>query len=150
MKPVMEWFSRVVLIVTVCYVVVFGLIWFLRPARALASGFLLGGLISLYNVFHLSFRLRIAGLRIQSGSRKMAGLHMTVRVLAIVFGTLIVYRFPTRIDYRSFVLSLLFGYLLLVTVMSYYYLKGNGKTSSDEGGEIHGSDSESEISRNDL
>ncbi|EST12490.1 ATP synthase subunit I [Sporolactobacillus laevolacticus] len=150
MKPVMEWFSRVVLIVAVIYVSVFGLIWFLRPARALASGFLLGGLISLYNVFHLSFRLRIAGLRVQSGTRKLAGLHMTVRVLTIVFGALMVYRFPTWIDYRTFVLSLLFGYLLLVTVMSYYYLRGNGTTSSDEGGEIHGSDSESEISRTDI
>jgi hypothetical protein len=75
---------------------------------------------------------------------------MTVRVLTIIFGALMVYRFPTWIDYRTFVLSLLFGYLLLVTVMSYYYLRGNGTTSSDEGGEIHGSDSESEISRTDI
>ncbi|MCQ2010787.1 MAG: ATP synthase subunit I [Sporolactobacillus sp.] len=150
MKPVMEWFSRVLMIVAIIYTSVFGLIWFLIPARALASGFLLGGLISLYNVFHLSFRLRIAGLRVQSGARHLAGLHMTVRIATIVFGVLMVYRFPTRIDYRSFVLSLLFGYLMLVTVMSYYYLKGNGTTSSDEGGETHGSDSESEISRNDI
>ncbi|MCO7125613.1 hypothetical protein NIE88_07495 [Sporolactobacillus shoreicorticis] len=49
MKPVMEWFSRVLLIVTIAYTSVFGLIWFLIPMRALASGFLLGGLISLYN-----------------------------------------------------------------------------------------------------
>ncbi|GAY77853.1 ATP synthase subunit I [Sporolactobacillus inulinus] len=150
MKSVMEWFSHVLLIITIVYIFLFGLIWFYEPVRALASGFLLGGLISLYNVFHLAFRLKIAGLRAQSGVRKSEGLHMTVRILMIVFGVLIVYRFSTRIDYRSFVLSLLFGYLMLVMVMSYYHLRSKGTTSSEEGGEIYGSDSESEISRNDL
>ncbi|GGL50312.1 hypothetical protein GCM10007968_13170 [Sporolactobacillus putidus] len=144
----MAWSSRVILVAAAVYAGVFGVIWFIRPMRALASGFLLGGLISLYNIFHLSFRLRIAGLRVLSGSRMPAGLHMTVRILTVIFGTLLVYRFPALIDFRSFVLSLLFGYILLVTVMSFYYLRKT--TSSDEGGETLGSDSESNISRDDV
>lgn len=150
MKQLIAWSSRVMLIVSAVYLVTFGLIWFFKPMRALANGSLLGGLISLYNIFHLAFRLRIAGLRVRSGSRKPAGLHMTVRFLTVIFGALLVYRFPTRIDYHSFVLSLLFGYLLLVTVISFYYLRKRSTISSDEGGETLGSDSESKVSRNDV
>ncbi|RYL95125.1 hypothetical protein EWI07_03635 [Sporolactobacillus sp. THM7-4] len=140
--------SRIIFMVSVSYILIFGLIWLLSPMKALAGGFLLGGLISLYNIYHLSLRLRMAGLRVIRGSRRLTGLHLMVRVLAVVFGALLVYRFPTRIDYRSFVLSLLFGYILLVAVTSFCYLRK--KTFSDEGGETLGSDSESEISRPDV
>lgn len=149
MKQLIAWSSRVILIVSAIYVSTFGLIWFFRPARALASGALLGGLISLYNIFHLALRLRIAGLRARSGLRP-AGLHSIIRILTVVFGTLLVYRFRARIDYHSFVLSLLFGYLLLVPVISFYYLRKGSTKSSDEGRDTLGSDSESEVSRNDV
>ncbi|MFT8319186.1 MAG: ATP synthase subunit I [Sporolactobacillus sp.] len=149
MKPLVEWAFPVARIASAIYLVLFGLIWFLTPAKALAAGFLLGGLISLYNVYHLYFRMKIVGLRIRSG-RRPVGLNMTVRILTVVFGVLMVYRFPTRIDYRSFVLSLLFGYLLMVTVVSIYYLKKGNTTSPNERRETLGSDSESTFSRNDV
>lgn len=75
---------------------------------------------------------------------------MTVRILTVIFGALLVYRFPTRIDYRSFVLSLLFGYLLAVSVIIFYLFKKGSTMSADERGETLGSDSKSKVSRNDV
>jgi hypothetical protein len=68
---------------------------------------------------------------------------MTVRILTVIFGALPVYRSPAFIDYRSFVLSLLFGYLFAVSVIIFYLFKKGSTMSADERGEILGSDSES-------
>lgn len=148
MAKELAWSYRIILLVYAIYVAFFALIWLTTPLKALAGGFLLGGLISLYNIYHLTLRVRIAGLRILSGSRRIAGLHMITRVLMVVFGALLVYRLPDWIDYRSFVLSLPFGYFLFVAVVTIYYLRKT--TSSHEGGETLGSDSESEISGHDI
>lgn len=127
-----------------------GLIWFLMPWKAQAAGCLLGGLISLYNVYHLYFRMKVVSACFHSKRCVPAGLQMTVRLLTVVAGVLVVCRFPTRFDYHTFVLSLLFGYLLMVVVFSVYYLKRGNAAFSKEGGETLGSDSENTISRNDL
>lgn len=148
MAKELAWSYRVILSVYALYVAFFALIWLMTPLKALAGGFLLGGLISLYNIYHLTLRVRIAGLRILSGSRNNAGLHMITRILMVVFGALLVYRLPDWIDYRSFVLSLPFGYFLFVAVVTIYYLRKT--TSPHEGGETLGSDSESEISGHDI
>lgn len=149
MKPLVAWAKPKMIGAAVVYLLTFGLIWLLTPMKAPAAGCLLGGLISLYNIYHLYFRMKIVGLRIRSGARP-AGLHMTVRVLTVLFGALMVYRFPARFDYRFFVLSLLFGYLLLIAVVSIYYLKKRNTTSPNERRETLGSDSESAFSRNDV
>ncbi|MFT8363912.1 MAG: ATP synthase subunit I [Sporolactobacillus sp.] len=149
MKPLVVWVKPKVLLVSASYIVGLGLIWLLTPWKAAAAGGLLGGLISLYNNYHLYFRMKIVGLRIRSGHRP-AGLHMTIRLLTVIAGCLVVYRFPAHFDYRFFVLSLLFGYLLMITVVSIYYLQKGNTTSPNEGRETLGSDSESAFSRNDV
>lgn len=90
----------------------------------------------------------MTGLRVLSGSRMQAELQMKAVFPTAAAAVLTGCRFPVLIDFRSFVLSLLSDCILLVAVMSFCSLRKTA--SSDEGGETLGSDSESEVSRNDI
>lgn len=134
--------------IAIAAVLLMALLWLATPLKAVFAGMILGSAISLYNIFHLGFRLRLAGESILKGSKKLSGINTMVRILMVGFGILLVYRFPQWIDYHSYVLSLLFGYLLLVFSVSFFHIKNT--SLHHEGREVLGTDTENNVPGSDL
>ncbi|WEG13108.1 ATP synthase subunit I [Pullulanibacillus sp. KACC 23026] len=132
---------RLVLILTSFIFLVSILLWYLTPAKSFVAGFILGGLISLYNVLYLGRRIKLISQLIIAGSHRRAGLGFLNRILMVVFGAILVYKFPEWLDYRSYVLGLPLCYILLLIATGVTIKKGK-EPSSREGRDVLGTDSE--------
>ncbi|MFC4619862.1 ATP synthase subunit I [Camelliibacillus cellulosilyticus] len=110
----LAWYRRLILILSSCILGIFILLWFFTPAKSLIAGFILGGVISLYNTLYLARRIRIIGLLAMKGFQRHAGTGLLNRLIMVVFGVIIVYRFPNWFDYRTMIAGLLIGYVLMV------------------------------------
>ncbi len=139
MKTEMARSYRMIVIISSIIFLILIILWFSTPVKSLIAGAILGGLISLYNIFHLALRARLAGKQVLAGSKKLVGINTLTRIAMVGFGILLAYRFPAWIDYRSLVLSLPYGYILLVVVPSFYYIKET--RSRHEGRDILGDNS---------
>jgi ATP synthase protein I len=120
-------FRRLILILSCWILAVLILLWFITPAKSFVAGFILGGLISLYNVLYLARRVRIVGQFAVAGSRRIVGTGFVNRILIVVFGIILAYRFPEWIDYRSLVFGLLISYVVMVVVACLYANKENAQ-----------------------
>ncbi|TCP20253.1 ATP synthase I subunit [Scopulibacillus darangshiensis] len=141
MTKELAWPVRMMMIISCSIFIILTFLWFVTPAKPLIAGFILGELISIYNIFHLAYRVKLAGDRVAAGSQKLVGIKTLTRILMVGFGIILVYRFPEWIDYRSFVLTLPFGYILMVVVTSFFYIK-KSSIHQEEGRDVLGTDSE--------
>ncbi|WP_230458972.1 ATP synthase subunit I [Terrilactibacillus tamarindi] len=116
----MAWSYRVMLVIYVCLLLFTSLLWIALPIKSLLAGFALGMSISFYNILQIILRTQIASKEVLKGSRKRRGLNSFTRYLAVAFGVLLIYRYPTWFDFRVFVFSLPIGYVLLVLINIYY------------------------------
>lgn len=139
---------RMMLIISGCIFTFLIILWFLTPVKPLVAGIILGGLISIYNIFHMAFRVKLASDRVIAGSQKLVGIKTLSRILMVVFGIILAYRFPEWIDYRSMVLTLPLGYILMVIVVSFTYI--SKPNSHQEGRDVLGTDSEAKVPRHDV
>ncbi|MFC7391861.1 ATP synthase subunit I [Scopulibacillus cellulosilyticus] len=114
---------RITLILSCCILIFLIFLWFVTPAKSLIAGFIIGGLISFYNVFHLAYRVMLAGKLVASGSQKLVGLKTLSRIAVVGFGIVLACRFPEWIDYRSLVLALPLGIIVMIVSASFYYIK---------------------------
>lgn len=119
----LAWYRRLILILSSCILGIFILLWFFTPAKSLIAGFILGGVISLYNTLYLARRIRIIGLLAMKGFQRHAGTGLLNRLIMVVFGVIIVYRFPNWFDYRTMIAGLLIGYVLMVITACLYAKK---------------------------
>ncbi|WP_141603668.1 hypothetical protein [Terrilactibacillus laevilacticus] len=148
MKNELAWSYRVMFVIYVCLLIIASLLWILLPVKSLLAGFVLGMTISFYNIFHMTLRVRIASVKVLSGSHKLMGLKSMTRFLMVTFGALLVYKLPAVFDFRTFVFSLLLGYLTLIVVTTIE--TGKQTRLSLERRENIGNNSKSEISRDDV
>ncbi len=120
--------NRLVLILTSIILVLSLLLWFVTPAKSFVAGFILGGLISLYNVLYLARRVSLITQLVIAGSHRPKSLGFLYRILMVVFGIILVYKFPEWFDYRSYVLGLPLCYVLLLVATAITIYKGKEKT----------------------
>ncbi|HET6872419.1 MAG TPA: ATP synthase subunit I [Sporolactobacillaceae bacterium] len=132
---------RLVLILTSITLLCSILLWLLTPAKSFVAGFILGGLISLYNVLYLARRVNVISQLVITGIRGRMGLGFLYRVLMVVFGAILVYKRPEWFDYRTYVLGLPLCYILLLIATGFTLRKGK-EITPQEGGDVLGTDSE--------
>ncbi|SMO67239.1 ATP synthase subunit I [Melghirimyces algeriensis] len=104
-----------VLIFTASVLALIFLMWLIFPAKSFFAGLFLGGLVSLYNVLHISRKLRLAGEAVLSGA-KTRGLGMANRFLALVLPLILGIRFPEQVNVLSIFLGLPIGYVTAIVV----------------------------------
>jgi ATP synthase protein I len=132
---------RLVLILTAVTLFCSILLWLFTPAKSFVAGFILGGLISLYNVLYLARRVKIISQLVITGVQRRMGLGFLYRVLMIIFGAILVYKRSEWFDYRSYVLGLPLCYILLL-IATGFTIKNGKEITPQEGGEILGTNSE--------
>lgn len=133
--------SRLVLILTSIILLISILLWLITPAKSFVAGFILGGLISLYNILYLARRVKLITQLVIAGSQRHMGLGFLYRILMVIFGAILVYKLPEWFDYRSYVLGLPLCYILLLIATGITIYKGKDKTPR-EGRDVLGTDSE--------
>ncbi|MBM7645367.1 multisubunit Na+/H+ antiporter MnhE subunit [Scopulibacillus daqui] len=114
---------RITIILSSCILIFLIFLWFLIPAKSIIAGFIIGGLISFYNVFHMAYRVMLAGKLAASGSQKLVGLKTLSRIAVVIFGIILACRFPEWIDYRSLLLGLPLGLIVMIVSAGFYYIK---------------------------
>lgn len=135
----LAWMRRQILILSSGVLAVLVILWLIVPTKAFVAGFILGGVISLYNVLYLARRVRVIGQMVVEGSARIAGAGLINRILMVVFAAILAYRFPEWIDYRSLILGLPMSYMIMVLVAILYVKK---ERTLREGRDVLGTDSE--------
>ncbi|WP_077614203.1 ATP synthase subunit I [Caenibacillus caldisaponilyticus] len=133
------WYRRFILILSCAFYGASLLLWLFTPLKSFAAGFILGGLISLYNILYLARRVRIIHEQAAWAVPRRAGSGFVNRVLMVAFGVILAYRFPEQIDYRGLAPGLALGYILMVIAACRYNKK---ERLPREGREILGNHSE--------
>ncbi|SDW41183.1 ATP synthase I chain [Marininema mesophilum] len=110
---------------------IFLLLWIITPYRPFFAGLALGAGISLCNILYLARRIRIIGEVAAAGSQPRSGTGLLTRILLVVFGVGLTFRYPEWFDYRSFLLGLPMCYVLLIIVE--YWSKGKERLSNRKG-----------------
>src|SRR5699024_771087 len=78
------------------------------------AGIILGLVIGLYNVLYLARRTRIVGERIIGGRARAGGSGLLTRMLLVVFGIALAYRFPEEFNILAYVCSLPLSYIIML------------------------------------
>lgn len=116
---------RLTLLLSCCVLAVLILLFLIMPAKSFLAGLILGASISLYNVLYLARRARIAGQAAIAG--RTAGSGFLNRVLMVVFGIILIYRFPEQLHYLGYVSGLPISYILIIVAAGINAKKGHTK-----------------------
>ncbi|WP_028776578.1 ATP synthase subunit I [Shimazuella kribbensis] len=108
---------RRVMVLTTGLLIMFLIMVFLTPYRAIFGGLLLGTAVSLYNFWYLSFKLRMVLESALSGNR-IRGTGMINRFLVVAFAMLIAAKLPAIFDVRTVLVGLPLCYIL--SIFSYF------------------------------